>query len=164
MERNEEGRGERKGWGWKKKTGLGKGTGSLEELGNAPRVTAVTQQYNPITLSCNQPPGSPVAFFLPSAPSPLLVSTELPVPPSFLWLCGLQLTENPIQGETHPFSPPSPSPLLRFLRRSLAPVALLPLLSRFFLPLLSPFISTSFSLSLSLARGGRCRRSSDAAP
>ena len=67
-----------------------KGKTSLQELANAPRVTAVTQQYNPITLSCNPtfplPPDSASAFFLLSTPSPLLVSTtNLPVPPPFLF-------------------------------------------------------------------------------
>lgn len=77
-----------------------KGKTSLQELANAPRVTAVTQQYNPITLSCNPtfPLPRPAAstFFLLSTPSPLLVSTlvstNLLAPPSFLWLRGLQLT------------------------------------------------------------------------
>lgn len=43
----------RKKWRRKKKTET-----RLQEVANAPRVTAVAQQYNPITLSCN--PTSPL--------------------------------------------------------------------------------------------------------
>lgn len=70
----------------------------LQEVANAPRVTAVAQQYNPITLSCNPTSPPPSRFFLLSTPSLLvstLVSTNLtptPVPPSFLRLRGLRLT------------------------------------------------------------------------
>lgn len=71
----------------------------LQEVANAPRVTAVAQQYNPITLSCNPTSPPPSRFFLLSTPSPLLVSTLVstnltptPVPPSFLRLRGLRLT------------------------------------------------------------------------
>lgn len=68
----------------------------------------------------------------------------LPIPPSFLRLRGLRLTESPIQGETHLFLPSSLlATLLEFLR-------LAPYRTAYFLPLFysSPFSPSSlFSFS-----------------
>lgn len=154
----------------------------LQEVANAPRVTAVAQQYNPITLSCNPTSPPPSRFFLLSTPSPLLVSTLVstnltptPVPPSFLRLRGLRLTTRTLSkvkltsfyfflpprhpsrvSPTYPHRIFSPPPLFPPPFFSLQPFLLLFLFRfSFRVPV---FISLSLSLSLSFLSPRNLRR------
>lgn len=96
----------------------------LQEVANAPRVTAVAQQYNPITLSCN-PTSPPPVEVLPAihafttARFHARFHQPYPHPRPTIFSPAARPTthyENPIQGETHLFLllPPSSPPFSSF--------------------------------------------------